>query len=242
MTGVQTCALPIYSTYQNVKQIVDLATSNLNSAFPGIGIFKLPEKPHPQTSWFAGRLVPGEKSTTIFTIENPSDQILSVKVIPQKMNLIEILQTNSTTKLRLTDALYNKTGVFRPDYIKLQDVRNHDSLLSYYDNKTELIPKDANLMVMNLNFAFPDFMNKTEKMYAADTKIASLYLYDWNDNNKDNKISSNELSLVNRGGTWGTVQELRVSDPGSKFKNVPLVGVYPVPTRYSYWLGEIKKN
>ena len=230
------------STYQNVKQILNLPMSNLNSTFPGLDIFKLPEKPHPQTSWFAGRLTPGEKSTTIFTIENPSDQILSVNVIPQKITLIENLQTNSTTKLRLTDALYNKTGVFRPDYIKLQDVHSHNSLISYYDNKTELIPKDSDLMVMNLNFAFPDFMNKTEKMYAADTKIASLYLYDWNDKNKDNKVSSNELSLVNRGGTWGTVQELRVSDPGSKFKNVPLVGVYPVPTRYSYWLGDIKKN
>ena len=112
--------------------------------------------------------------------------------------------------------------------------------MSYYTNAT--IPKDSELMVLNLNFAFGDFMNKTEKMYAGDMKIASLYLYDWNDKDKDDQVSSSELSMINRGGTWGTVQELRVSEPQEKFENTPLAGVYPVPTRYSYWLGETKKN
>ena len=230
------------STYQNVRQILDLPMANLNSTIPGLGVFKMPEKTHQQTSWFGGRLLGGQKSTTVFTIENPSDKILSLDVIPQKITLYERFQTNSTTKLRLSDSLYNKTGVFRPDYLRLSDVIKHNTLTSYYENNTTPIPKDAQLMVMNLNFEFPDFMNKTEKMYAGDTKIASLYLYDWNDKNKDDEISSSELSLVNRGGTWGTVQELRVSEPNSKFKNVPLVGVYPVPTRYSYWLGDTKKN
>jgi hypothetical protein len=69
-----------------------------------------------------------------------------------------------------------------------------------------------------------------------------LYLYDWIDNDNDTKISSNELSMVNRAGSWGTVQELRVSDPDEKFDGTPLVGVYPVPTRYSYWLGDTQKN
>jgi hypothetical protein len=48
--------------------------------------------------------------------------------------------------------------------------------------------------------------------------------------------------MINRGGSWGTVQELRVTEPNSKFNNVPLVGVYPVPTKYSYWIGDTKKN
>ncbi len=228
------------STYQNIKQILDVPILNLNSTISGLGTFALPDKTYSQTSWFAGRLMPGEKSSTIFTIENPNNHTISMQIIPQKINLIEKSEYNSTTKLRLTDVLYNKTGVFRPDYIKLEDARKHDSLSSYYQNKT--IPQDAELMVMNLNFAFSDFMNKTEKLYAADTKIASLYLYDWNDKNTDSKASSDELSLVNRGGSWGTVQELRVSEPNTKFENVPLVGVYPVPTRYSYWFGDTKKN
>ena len=62
------------------------------------------------------------------------------------------------------------------------------------------------------------------------------------DNNNDTKITSDELSMVNRAGSWGTVQELRVTDPNEKFEGTPLVGVYPVPTRYSYWLGDTKQN
>jgi len=229
------------STYYTIKQVLEPPMIKLNQTLPGFDMFKLSEKAHPQTSWFGGRLGPGDKSTTTYTIENPGNQTITIQVIPQKLALIEKSEINSTTKIQLKDILYNKTGVFRPDYIKLKDVSKQESLSSYYENRT-VIPKDAELMVMNMNFAFSDFMNKTEKLYASDMKIASLYLYDWNDKNKDDLVSSSELSLVNRGGSWGTVQELRVSDPNTKFENVPLVGVYPVPTRHSYWLGEIKKN
>jgi subtilisin family serine protease len=228
------------STYYNIKKILDVPIMKLNSTSIGLDEFALPDKTLPQTSWFAGRLSPGERSSTYYTIENPNNSTLSIQIIPQYLKLIEKSEFNSATKLRLQDSLYNKTGTYRPDYIKLTDVKKHDSLSSFYENTT--IPKDTSLMVLNLNFAFNDFMNKTEKTYAADTKIASLYLYDWSDKNKDKKVSSDELSLVNRGGSWGTVQELRVSDPQSKLKNTPLVGIYPVPTRYSYWLGETKKN
>ena len=48
--------------------------------------------------------------------------------------------------------------------------------------------------------------------------------------------------MVNRAGSWGTVQELRVTDPNEKFEGTPLVGIYPVPTRFSYWLGDTKMN
>ncbi len=85
-------------------------------------------------------------------------------------------------------------------------------------------------------------MNKTDDVFANDLKISSLYLYDWMDNNNDTKISSDEISLVNRAGSWGTVQEMRVSEPKTKFESTPLVGIYPVPSRYSYWLGETQNN
>ena len=65
---------------------------------------------------------------------------------------------------------------------------------------------------------------------------------DWIDHNNDTKVTSGELSMVTRGGSWGTVQELRVSDPGEKFQGTPMVGIYPVPSKYSYWLGEINAN
>ena len=83
-------------------------------------------------------------------------------------------------------------------------------------------------------------MNKTDDVYANDIKISSLYLYDWNDKNNNTRVTSNELSLISRAGSWGTVQELRITEPNEKFEGIPLVGVYPVPTRYSFWLGDIK--
>ena len=64
----------------------------------------------------------------------------------------------------------------------------------------------------------------------------------WKDKDDDSEISSDELSLVNRGGSWGTNQELRITDPINQFDNQPVVGIYPVPERYSYWGGSIHQN
>ncbi|MEK6865028.1 MAG: peptidase S8, partial [Thermoproteota archaeon] len=89
---------------------------------------------------------------------------------------------------------------------------------------------------------FDNFMNKTDVLYANDMKISSLYLYDWIDKNNDTNIASDELSMINRAGSWGTVQELRITEPNEQFKGTPLVGVYPTPTRYSYYLGDTKHN
>ena len=48
--------------------------------------------------------------------------------------------------------------------------------------------------------------------------------------------------MVSRGGSWGTVQEIRISDPLEKFENEPVIGVYPVPTKYSFWKGNTNQN
>ena len=68
------------------------------------------------------------------------------------------------------------------------------------------------------------------------------YGYDWEDKNVDDEISSDELSMVNRGGSWGTVQELRLSDPIEKFENEPIIGIYPVPKKFSFWEGNTNRN
>jgi hypothetical protein len=155
--------------------------------------------------------------------------------------LIKKSQYNSTTVLNLKDSLLNKSGIFRPNYLPLENVKEHLDLFSFFQ-KTKPIPEDASLMILNLNFPFSEFLNSSSKMYADDMKISSLYLYDWDDKNKDGNQTYDELSMINRGGNWGTVQELRVSEPNLKIKHVPLVGVYPIPTRYSYWNGDTKKN
>jgi len=229
------------NSYDNIKEILDPAIKKINSTDMGFEKFQLPLRSFPMTSWFAGQLLPGDRSTTTFTIDNPTNDTLVINVNPQTLSLITKTQFNGTTMLRQQDSILNKTDTFIPNYVKLSNL-GHDSNLGNFFNNDNPIPEESSLMILNVNFNFSDFMNNTSDVYADDLKIASLYLYDWIDNNNDTKITSDELSMVNRAGSWGTVQELRVSEPNDKFKGVPLVGVYPVPTRYSYWLGDTKQN
>ncbi len=228
------------STFSNIKKILDTPIDKLNSNVLGVDKFKIPDKNYPQTSWFAGHLLPGDRSTTTFTIENPSDKKLNIEIKPQTFQLIKQIQFNGTTEVRIHDSILNKSDTYIPNYIGL-DVKKHGNLTSYF-NETNPIPDNTSLMVLNVNFPFSEFMNKTDKIYANDLRISSLYLYDWNDKNNDTKIESDEISMINRGGSWGTVQEIRVSEPKTKFANTPVVGIYPVPTRFSYWFGDTKQN
>ena len=234
-------------SYQNIKNILDPVVKSVNSSAIGFERFKIPTKPLPMTGWFAGHLVPGEKSFATFTIENPNDTPIDVKIKSQKISLIKKNIFEGETKVRQQDTNYLKDSklkgksAFTPNYIQLSDIKLHKDLGEFYD-KTNPIPDDASLLILNVNFPFSNFMNKTEEIYANDIKISSLYLYDWIDKNNNTKVTSNELSLISRAGSWGTVQELRISEPNEKFEGTPLVGVYPVPTTFSYWLGDTGKN
>ncbi|MCV0401911.1 MAG: S8 family serine peptidase [Nitrosopumilus sp.] len=229
------------NSYNNIKNILVPAIEKINSTSIGFENFQLPSHSFPMTSWFAGQLLPGERTTTTFTIDNPTTDTLTISVKPQIVSLISKTQFNGTTILKQQDSILNETDTFIPNYVKLSELGNPDELSTFF-NHDDPIPDESSLMILNVNFDFQDFMNSTSDVYADDLKISSLYLYDWIDSNNDTKITSNELSMVNRAGSWGTVQELRVSEPNEKFDGVPLVGVYPVPTRYSYWLGDTKQN
>lgn len=229
------------NSYENIKKILEPSFENFNHTAIGFDQFKLPSHSLPMTSWFAGQLTAGDRTTATFTITNPTDDEIFVDVKPKTLSLIKHTQFNGTTLPRQQDSILNKTGAFIPNYVKLSDVKPYEEIKDFFDNERP-IPNDSSLMILNVNFPFDQFMNSTSDVYADDLKISSLYLYDWLDNNNDTKISSDELSLVNRGGSWGTVQEIRVSDPNEKFDGVPLVGVYPVPTRYSYWSGNTNQN
>ncbi|MFB5597861.1 MAG: S8 family serine peptidase, partial [Nitrosopumilaceae archaeon] len=228
-------------SYSNIKKILDIPINGINSTSFGVERFKLPNKNFPQTNWFGGHLLPGEKTTTTFTIENPSNEILEVKIQPEYLKLIKKTQFDGKTEVQVQDPVLNKSGTYTPNFIRLSDVKEHKDLASFYEYSNP-IPDDASLLTLNVNFPFNNFMNKTDSVFANDIKISSLYLYDWLDKNNNTKISSDEISLVNRAGSWGTVQEMRVSDPKTQFQSTPLVGIYPVPSRYSYWLGETQHN
>lgn len=229
------------ASYKNIKKILDPAIDNINSTAIGFEKFQLPSNSVPMTSWFAGQLLPGERSSATFTIVNPSENELTIDVMPKKLSLIAKSEFDGTTTVRQQDSMLNKSEAYIPNYVKLSDIKQHSTLNDFFD-ETSPIPDDSSLMILNVNFPFDTFMNETSDVYADDLQISSLYIYDWLDNNNDTKITSEELSLVNRGGSWGTVQELRVTDPNEKFEGIPLVGVYPVPSKFSYWLGDTKVN
>jgi len=229
------------ASYQNIKKILDPAINKINSTAIGFERFQLPSNSIPMTSWFAGQLFPGERSSATFTIVNPSENEITVNVLPKKLSLIVKNEFDGTTIPHQQDSIFDESGTYIPNYFKISDVKHHSTLGEFFDEGNP-IPDDSSLMILNVNFPFDSFMNETSDVYADDLKISSLYIYDWLDNNNDTKIASDELSLVNRAGSWGTVQELRVTDPNEKFKGVPLVGVYPVPTKFSYWLGDTKIN
>nr|MCS5651203.1 S8 family serine peptidase [Candidatus Neomarinimicrobiota bacterium] len=225
-------------TFSNIKKVIDVSSSSFDSDFFGIEKFSLSDKTFPMTGWYAGRLHPGEKTSTTFTIENPTPNAINIAVKPTTIKLIENLEVNGVTEPHQQDSILKEDGTYSPNYIKLSDIpAEHRS-----SNQTSIIHADSSLMVLNLHFPFDIFMNQTDTTYADDLQISSLYIYDWQDKNSDDEISSDELSLVNRGGSWGTVQEIRISNPVEKFENEPVVGVYPVPSKYSFWRGNINQN
>ena len=229
------------ASYSNLKDILDPAIKNINSTEIGFKKFDFPSKLFPMTSWFAGQLLPGERTTATFTIENPTNETLSISMTPNTLSLIEKTQFDGVTTVQQQDSFLNETGTYVPNYVKLSDIQKN-STLDGSSGEENTIPDTSSLMILNLNFPFNQFMNSTSEVYADDLKISSLYIYDWLDNNNDTITTSDELSMVNRAGSWGTVQELRVSEPKEKFDGVPLVGVYPVPEIFSFWLGNTNQN
>ncbi len=229
------------ASYDNIREVLGPAIGEFNVTAAHVESFELPSLPASMTGWFAGHLVPGERATATFTIRNPGDEEITVDVRPETLSLIENGFYTGETKVRMLDPVQDITDAYTPNYVRLADLKNHTSTADFFD-RSDPIPQDTSLMVLSANFPFGEFMNATADVYADDLRISSLYVYDWVDEDEDSKVTSTEISLVNRGGSWGTVQELRVSDPAEKFEGVPLVGIYPVPGKYSYWVGAINQN
>ncbi|MGI0018507.1 MAG: S8 family serine peptidase, partial [Nitrosotalea sp.] len=236
-------AFEVYNdaSYYNTKKILDSALNQMNASSVGLKKIRFTNSSLPETSWFGGRLNPGDRTSAVFTIVNPTNHTIEINIEPQKLGLVKTDTYTGTTQVRLQDQATKKPGTYRPNYVPLQEIKNHTGLGSFFE-KTNPIPDGTSMLVLNLESPFSQFMNSSAKTYADDLKISSLYLYDWDTENSSSVPVSKDLSLINRGGAWGTVQELRVSEPAAQIKHVPLVGVYPVPTRYSYWTGDTKKN
>ena len=226
------------ATFSNIREVTDVPSSSFYSDLIGIDESSLSGKTFPMTSWYGGRLSPGEETTTTYTIENPNNYPIDVTIKPETLRLIDRLQMSGITQPHLQDPILNEPETYRPNYIKLSDIPAEHRI----SNETSIINPDSSLMILNLHFPFDVFMNQTDTTYADNLKISSLYVYDWKDKNTDDEISSDELSLVSRGGSWGTVQEIRISDPLEKFESEPVIGVYPVPKIFSFWKANTNQN
>ena len=226
------------ATFSNIKDVIEVPLSSFNPDLLGIDEFSLSDNTFPMTSWYGGRLNPSEETTTTYTIENPNNYPIDVAIKPETLKLIEKLEMDGITEPLVQDQILNEEDTYRPNYIRLGDIPAEHRIA----NNTSIIHPDSSLMILNLHFPFATFMNQTDTTYANDLKISSLYVYDWEDKNEDDEISSDELSLVNRGGSWGTVQEIRISDPLEKFEHEPVIGVYPVPKIFSFWKGGTNQN
>jgi subtilisin family serine protease len=190
----------------------------------GQGIGERLEVEFKDARWFAGYIKQGGSESTEIVIENPSDKDIEVEVTAAIEKLVARYEIHNTTRLFEMDPVHNSTEFdFVPNYYDIDEMGG--------------IPDGADLMVARATFPFESFMNTTE-VYADHLRIASLYAYDWADSDEDGEVSYTETSMVNRGGSWGTVQELRISDPAEKFENTPLMGVYPVPAIFSFWQGD----
>ena len=226
------------ATFSNIKEVIDVSLSSLSSDLFGIDEFGFSAETFSMTSWYGGRLNPGEETITTFTIENPNNYPMDVIIKPETLKLIEKLEMSGITEPLLQDSILNEPETYRPNYIKLNDIPAEHRI----SNETSIIHPDSSLMIVNLHFPFDVFMDQNDSEYADDLKISSLYIYDWEDKNTDDEVSSDELSMVSRGGSWGTVQEVRISNPTEKFENEPVVGVYPVPKIFSFWKGNTNQN
>ena len=74
------------ASYNNIKKILEPVAESINSTAIGFENFKIPSKPMPMTSWFVGQLSPGEKNSAIFTIENPNEKEIEIKIKSQKLS------------------------------------------------------------------------------------------------------------------------------------------------------------
>ena len=57
------------------------------------------------------------------------------------------------TTPHLQDQIFNKSGIFIPNYLKLSDVTNHSNLIDFF-NEENPIPDESSLMILNVNFRF----------------------------------------------------------------------------------------
>ena len=61
----------------------------------------------------------------------------------------------------------NKSKIYRPNYIPVSNFTSND-LSANNSTSAKQFPDESSLLILNANFHFDDFMNKTNPVYADD--------------------------------------------------------------------------
>ena len=77
------------ATFSNIREVTNVPSSSFYSDLIGIDESSLSGKTFPMTSWYGGRLSPGEETTTTYTIENPNNYPIDVTIKPETLRLID---------------------------------------------------------------------------------------------------------------------------------------------------------
>ncbi|KFM16372.1 Subtilisin J protein, partial [Marine Group I thaumarchaeote SCGC RSA3] len=81
-------------SYENIKKTLEPSIENFNHTSVGFEQFKFPSHSLPMTSWFAGQLNAGDRTTATFTVKNPTNDEISVDVKSKSLLLIKQTQFN----------------------------------------------------------------------------------------------------------------------------------------------------
>ncbi len=238
-----------YDTYRNyihtlkdsLEGYYNLISSDENKNY-GYPSLSFPDKNVALSKWFAGYIDKGNSNNNnsssnnsnnkdaVFTVVNNSDSRLDLIIRPTTLKLIGVDEVKGKTEPRVRDEKFNTDDYgYIPKYVNLN-----------LDNDKK---KDADLLIAKLHYPFETFMNiSKDSIYANELRIASLYAYDWIDKDSNGKVSYDEISMINRAGAWGTVQQLMISEPFKRVKGNMLIGVYQVPKVFSFWQGMSDKD
>ncbi|MCS7141048.1 MAG: S8 family serine peptidase [Candidatus Nitrosocaldus sp.] len=222
--------------------------------------------------WYAGYIGKGSSKAAEFTIVNGSDERLKVSIEPTMLRLISASSVDGRTTPREKDPAFNSEDYgYIPNYIRVgkngaaigsmgsagagtgngagtegssdgkEEAKSKSISIGLLDIDTGRV-KDSDLMVAKVYYPFESFMNTRDPLYANELRIASLYAYEWRDEDRNSSLTYTETAMINRAGAWGTVQHLSVIEPFKRVDGELLLGVYPVPRTISYWFGNTQKD
>ncbi|MHA1712279.1 MAG: S8 family serine peptidase [Candidatus Freyarchaeota archaeon] len=208
------------ATWDNVRPKVQLPwfMGHLLYPFPPSVPWSPPDGPIVDSSWFAGVVKPGSSVRAIFTIENPTDDRVRMKITP-------VVHKQVGATLTYEGSTYNLTEAGLVGWLE-----GYGDLIVM--DKT-LIPSEAELMVVSLTVPYQYF--DSDGNYTFDRRFR-IWVLDWSDTNGDGVVDFDETYNLNYGYNVGTTSEARVGFPLQRIKGTPVLWVSQVAGEVSEYV------